>query len=252
MYQSLAGKVVFVTGGARRVGRGIALGFAREGARLVIHHSNSDEAAAQTAADIRALGAEVVVVKGDYRKYDDIAANFGQIKARYGRIDVMVNSASNFESGDLLDVSPEDWRKVMSVNLDAPFYCTQFAGRMMRDQGEGGVILNIGDNAGTRAWVKRPHHGVSKAGLLMLTEVTARSLAPYNIRCNALVFGPILKTEGLDDAYWAKVEARLPLKRSGDPDDAARACIFAATNDFMTGAILRVDGGEYLGEATET
>ncbi len=249
MYQSLNGKVVFVTGGARRVGRAIALGFAAEGAHIIIHHSASDQQAQQTAEEIAALGVESLIVKGDYRRHEDVVENFEQIRARFGRLDVMINSASNFEQGDFLEIVPESWNSALDLNLTAPFYCSQLAGRMMRDQG-GGVIINIGDTAGVQPWPHRPQHSVSKAGLIMLTQVTARALAQYNIRCNCLIFGPILRSDNLPDEVWDRVENRLPLKRSGDVGDAVRACIFAATNDYITGASIPVDGGELLGDAS--
>ncbi len=249
MYQSLNDKVVFVTGGARRVGRAIALGFAAEGAHVIIHHSASDEQAKQTAAEIEALGVKSLIVKGDYRRQQDIQANFEQIRAHFGRLDVMVNSASNFEQGDFLEIAPESWQSALDLNLTAPFYCSQLAGRMMRDQ-SGGTIINIGDTAGVRPWPHRPQHSVSKAGLIMLTQVTARALARYNIRCNCLIFGPILRTDNLPDEVWQRVESRLPLKRSGSVDDAVRACLFVATNDYITGASIPIDGGEILGDAT--
>jgi NAD(P)-dependent dehydrogenase (short-subunit alcohol dehydrogenase family) len=251
MLESLSGKVVLVTGSARRVGRGIALGFAREGANLVMHHSNSDDAAEQTAADARALGVDVLVVKGDHAHYSSVAANFEHIMAHYGRVDVLVNSASIFKQTPLLDIPPDEWNAVMDINVRAPFWCTQHAGRIMRDAGITGSIINIADTSGLRPWAGRPHHSVSKAGLIMLTQVTAASLAPYQIRANCLVLGPVLPTTGQSEASWQKTEARLPLKRSGDPDDVARAAVFVATNDYITGSVLRVDGGEWLTDASE-
>lgn len=250
MLQPLNGKVVFVTGSARRVGRGIALGFAAQGANLVIHHSSSDEAAKQTAEEARTLGVDALIVKGDYSRHQDIARNFEQVQAHYGRVDVMVNSASNFMQTQLLDIPPNEWESVIAVNLSGAFWCTQHAGRIMRDLNIEGSIINIADNSGLRLWAKRPHHSISKAGLIMLTEVTARALAEYQIRANCLVLGPILPSQGMDELTWQQIESRLPLQRSGDVDDVARAAIFLATNDFITGAVLRVDGGEWLGDAT--
>jgi NAD(P)-dependent dehydrogenase (short-subunit alcohol dehydrogenase family) len=246
MLQELKDKVVFVTGSARRVGRTIALGFAREGAHLVIHHSHSDAQAEKTAAEARALGVDTLIVKGDYNRYEDVSGNFEQVIGHYGRIDVMVNSASNFEQTDLLDITPDEWDAVMNLNLRAPFWCTQLAGRIMRNQGIAGSIINIADNSGLRPWANRPHHSVSKAGLIMLTQVTARALALYQIRANCLVLGPVLISTGQSEESWERVEARLPLQRAGDPDDAARAAVFVAANDYITGAVLRVDGGEWL------
>lgn len=250
MHHSLNGKVVFVTGSARRVGRGIALGFAAQGANLVIHHSSSDAEAEQTAQEARALGVDALIVKGDYSHQEEIARNFEQVKAHYGHVDVMVNSASNFHQTPLLDIAPDEWNSVIDVNLSAPFWCTQYAGRLMRDLSIPGAIINIADNSGLRPWNRRPAHSVSKAGLIMLTEVTARALAEYQIRANCLVLGPILMSPGMTEQDWARVENRVPLKRSGDVNDAARAAIFLATNDYITGAVLRADGGEWLGDAS--
>ena len=178
METSLQNKVVMVTGSARRVGRGIALGFAAQGAHLVIHHSSSPDDAEQTAADARAQGGEALIVQGDHARYDDIARNFEAVKAYYGRVDVLVNSAAIFLETDFLDIPPDEWDRVMHVNLRAPFWCTQFAARLMRDAGIAGAVVNIADNSGLRPWGSRPEHSVSKAGLIMLTEVTAAALAP--------------------------------------------------------------------------
>lgn len=250
MLIELKEKVVFVTGSAHRVGKAIALEFARQGATLVVHHSSSDEAAAQTAAQIRALGVEVLVVKGDYSQHAAVTANFEEIQARFGRVDVMVNSASIFESTPLLDISPQEWQKVMDINVSNAFWCTQHAGRLMVKNQTAGCMINIADNGGRRPWKNRPHHSISKAAIIMLTEVTARALAQYQIRANCIVPGPVLPSPDMSEEYWQKVEARLPLKRSGSPEDVARAAVFLAANDFITGAVLSVDGGEYLGDAT--
>jgi NAD(P)-dependent dehydrogenase (short-subunit alcohol dehydrogenase family) len=251
MLHDLTGKVVMVTGSARRVGRGIALGFARTGAHLVIHHHNSDADAESAASEARALGVDALIVKGDHAHHDAIAQNFEAIRAHYGRIDVLVNSASIFQQRDFLDVAPDEWEQVLRINLSAPFWCTQHAGRLMRERNIAGSIINIADTSGLRPWAARPHHSVSKAGLIMLTQVAARALAQHQIRVNCLVLGPILPSPGMTEESWEKTEARLPLKRSGDVDDVARAAIFLATNDFITGAVLRADGGEWLGDATE-
>lgn len=250
MQSTLQNKIVMVTGSARRVGRGIALGFAAQGANVVIHHSNSPDQAEQTASEARSLGVEALVVQGDHARYADVEANFEAVQAAFGRVDVLVNSAAIFKQTDLLDVPPDEWDRVMNVNLRAPFWCTQFAGRLMRDAGIAGSIVNIADNSGLRPWATRPHHSISKAGVISLTEVTAAALAPYQIRANCLVLGPTLPTTGAEDAWQATV-ARLPLKRSGSVEQVAQAAIFLTLNDTITGAVLRVDSGEWLGDASE-
>ncbi|MCB9435464.1 MAG: SDR family oxidoreductase [Anaerolineales bacterium] len=239
----IQGQVVCVTGSARRVGRAIALAFAAAGANVVIHHHASDEDALQTAADAKALGVEALIVKGNLANPDEVAVMFEQIHATFGRLDVMVNSAANYYRNHLLDISYEEWQTVLGVNLTGPFLCTQHAARLMPD---GGCIINIGDNGGLRPWKSRPHHSVSKAGLLMLTKVSAASLGERNIRVNCIIPGPVLIPDGEPDRAWDNLAQSLPLKRTGTPTDVAQACLFLATNDFITGAILNVDGGEAI------
>lgn len=242
----LKGKVVCVTGSARRVGRAIALAFAAQGANVVIHHSNSDADAASAAEEARALGVEALIVKGDQAQPDDVTRMFGEIQARFGRLDVQVNSAAIFKKGDLLDISLEEWHDVIGVNLTGPFLCTQAAGRLMRDGGAGGVIINISDNSGLNAWAARPHHSIAKAGVIMLTQVGALSLAKHGIRVNCVVPGPVLRPAGEPESVLDAVAAALPVGHIGSPQNIAYACVFLAMNDFATGAILRIDGGEGL------
>lgn len=246
MEQDLHGKVVLVTGGARRVGKGIALGFARAGAHVAIHHHSSPGEAAETADQIRAFGVRAWVVQADFSKRELVAPAIEEAAGHFGGLDVLVNSASVFGSGDFLDLPADDWQQALDLNVSAPFYATQAAARLMRQQNTPGSIVNIADNSGLHPWPRRPQHSVSKAGLIMLTQVSAAALAPYQIRANCIVLGPILPSPGMSADDWRAVEARLPLLHSGDADDPARAAVFLAANDFVTGAILHVDGGESL------
>lgn len=239
-------KVVLVTGSARRVGRAIVLGFAQSGAKVVVHHHNSDAEAESAADEVRALGAEALVVKADQSKPDEVTRLFTTIADHYGRLDVLVNSAANYMRTPLLDVSFEEWQTVLGVNLTGPFLCTQAAARLMIAQGQGGSIINIGDNGGLKPWKTRPHHSVSKAGVLMLTKVSAVSLGEYGIRVNCVIPGPVLQGDGESDALWHDLALKLPIKRTGQPQNVVDACLFLAGNDFVTGAILNVDGGEQL------
>nr|AIA17174.1 short chain dehydrogenase [uncultured bacterium] len=141
----LKGKVALVTGSAKRVGRAIALELARQGMHQVIHHSNSDQEANDTADEMRRLGVETLIVKADQSNPEDVERMFSEIRQRFGRLDVLVNSASNFLPGAILDISFDEWRKSLDVNLDGPFLCSQQAARLMRERGEGGSIINISD-----------------------------------------------------------------------------------------------------------
>lgn len=242
----LQGQVVCVTGSARRVGRAIAMVFAQHGANIVIHHHASDNEAADAAAEARAIGVEAHIIKGDQSNPIDVTQMFAEIEQHYGRLDILVNSAANYLKNDLLDIDFDEWQKAIGVNLTGPFLCTQQAARLMLKGGQGGLIINISDNGGLHPWIRRPHHSVAKAGLIMLTKVSAKSLGPHNIRVNCVVPGPVLIPDDQPPDAWDELAQSLPLRRTGTPENVATACLSLASNDFITGAILTVDGGEGL------
>ena len=239
-------KVAFVTGSARRVGRAIALAFADQGANVVIHHASpsSAEPARTAAAEAEELGVDALIITGDQSNPDHVARMITEIREYYGQLHVLVNSAALFERASLLDVGYEAWQRVLDVNLTGPFLLTQHAARLMMESDDPGVIVNIGDNSGIDGWASYAHHSISKAGLLMLTRVSALGLAAHNIRVNGVVPGPVLLPPGTLQATKDKIAASLPLGRIGEPENVAHACVFLARNDFTTGTILRVDGGE--------
>ncbi len=140
MQRDLTDAVVCVTGAARRVGRAIALEFAHQGAHLVIHHSSSDAEAHSAAEEARRLGVEALIVKADQADPDGVAAMFETIRARYGQLDVLVNSAASFRRTPLLEIDFAEWQSVIGVNLTGPFLCTQHAARLMIAGGRGGAI----------------------------------------------------------------------------------------------------------------
>ncbi len=243
----LEGKAVFVTGSARRVGRAIAVAFAEQGANLVIHHvsPSSAQEAREAVEEMETVGVDAFIVTGDQSCPADVARMFAEIRDGYGGLDVMVNSAALLARTDLLDVTAEEWRRIIDVNLTGPFLLTQEAARMMIEQETPGVIINIGDNSGLNPWPSHPHTSVSKAGLVMLTKVAALALAPHHIRVNCVVPGPVLAPPD-SQAAFERIVADLPLGAVGSPAHVGHACVFLAENDFATGTILRVDGGEGL------
>ena len=137
------------------------------------------------------------------------------------------------------------WCRVLHVNLTAPFLCSQHAARLMRTTGTGGAIINILDISALKPWKQYPAHSVSKAGLLALTEVLAQNLGP-DIRVNAIAPGPILRDEGNSPEEWERIGKRLLVGHNGDPSDVAQAVVFLASQPFITGTTLRVDGGDDL------
>ena len=246
MNTSLEQTVALVTGSARRVGRAIALEFARQGANVVIHHSNSPEDAQSAAEEARALGVQAMVVRANQADQGEVRAMFEAVHEHFGRLDVLVNSAASFKKGDFLEIGFEEWQSVIDTNLTGPFLCTQHAAKLMVAGGRGGAIINISDNSGLKPWKSRPHHSIAKAGVIQLTQVAALALARHNIRVNCVVPGPVLRPAGEPEGTLEKIAAGLPLGRIGEPNDIARACVFLASNDFATGTIMRVDGGEGL------
>jgi len=245
----LSNKVALVTGSAHRVGKAIALALAEQGANIAVHYGHSADQAEQTAQELSALGVEVLTHSADLRDPSAIDALFTAVKDRFGRLDVLVNSAANFIHEDWDAVTAESWDAALDVNVRAAFLCSQHAARLMRQttRPDTALIVNIADNSGVQAWRGFVQHGVSKAALLHLTTLSARELAP-EIRVNALVLGPIIPAQGSgpDSKHWQALEAALPLHRSADPSEVGQMVVALAHNDFITGAHIELSGGEHL------
>ena len=244
----LTGKVALVTGAGRRLGREIALALGRSGADVVVHFGSSRDEAEITAASLRDLGRAAWPVTADLANTGSIDRLFAKVADEAGRLDVLINSAASFHRQPFAEVDPADWESTMAVNLRAPFFCSQRAAALMlRGDSPGGVIVNLSDLSGISPWLGYAVHGASKAGLIFLTEAMARELGP-EVRVNAVVPGPILPPAGVDPEgeEWKRRGAALPLRRTGEPEHVARAVLFLIDNDFVTGAVLPVDGGERL------
>jgi pteridine reductase len=236
----LRGKTILVTGGARRLGRAIALELAGAGAHLLIHHHASDSEADGTCEAIRRLGSEARAFRANLREHAQIMTLFEEID-RQGPLHALVNSAAVMLRGDLLSVTDADWHATMDLNLKAAFFVLQQAALRIRRAG-GGAIVNIADLAGLNPMPRFPVHSISKAGVLSLTRVAAVALAP-DIRVNAVLPGPVLKPDTMTDERWQSLGRSLPLQRTGTPGDIARSIRFLLESDFITGEALLVDGG---------
>lgn len=239
----LTGRVALVTGAAHRVGRALALALAREGADIALHYHRSADAARQTASEIEGYGRRVALLSADLGEASAAEGLVARAAAELGRLDVLINSASLFESSSLLDVDAEAWDRVMAVNLRAPFLLTRAAAPHLTEAG--GVIINIADLSGIRVWRAFPHHGVAKAGLIHLTRVAARSLGP-GVRVNCVVPGTVLPPDDYTQEQVAASVERTVLKRVGSPRDVEEAALFLIRSDFATGSVVVVDGGRML------
>ena len=248
MRPALAGQVALVTGGAKRVGRAIALELAASGAHVFVHYHSSDDAQVnETLAAIRAQGVQAQAQQADLGEAAGVEQLFAVLRQHFDRLDILVNSAALFQQRRLLQVSLADWEQTMAVNLRAPFLCTQAAARLMRaQQPPGGVIINLLDRGVDGPWQSYAHHGVSKAALWALTQVSALELAP-EIRVNAVQPGPVLPAADMSAERWQAVTAATPLGHDGSPADVAQAVSFLAGADYISGEVIRVNGGEHLG-----
>jgi NAD(P)-dependent dehydrogenase (short-subunit alcohol dehydrogenase family) len=236
---SLAGKVVLVTGAARRIGRGIAQRLAAEGARVIIHYHDSERDARATAEACRAFQAPELL-RANLERVAEISSMFAEIGQRFGRLDGLVNNAARFTRFDPLEITEADWDYIHSVNLKAVFFCCQQGARLMRQTG-GGRIVNISSLGGIRPWAEHVHYCASKAGVIMLTRALAKAFAP-TITVNSVAPG-VIPFEDIDERGKRLIEVT-PAGRGGTPGEVADAvAYFLKASEFVTGQVLAVDGG---------
>jgi pteridine reductase len=239
----LEGRVALVTGGARRVGRAISLALAEEGADLVINYNRSADQAADVGDRVRGLGRKALAVQADVSTEAGVRELIRATREAFGRLDLLVNSAALFERTPFESISRDEWRRVIGVNLEGPFFLSQAAAPMLRESH--GAIVNICDLSAVQAWPSFAHHAVSKAGLLHLTRVLARSLAP-DVRVNAIIPGTVLPPENFEGEDYAGGPDRRVVRREGRADDVAHAVLYLWQAGFVTGETITVDGGRML------
>ncbi|MGD0877167.1 MAG: SDR family oxidoreductase [Anaerolineales bacterium] len=231
-----------VTGAAHRLGRIFALMLAQHGYAILLHYHHSCEMADETAAEIRAMGGRVYLVKADLTDSAQIQTLFSQIDSLKLPLKVLVNSAARMKQEDLRDVSITEWDYALNLNLRVPFLITQRAAERMQ---EGGVIVNVTDAGVWKTWTGFPAYLVSKSGLEMLTRLQAKTYAP-NIRVNAIAPGLVLPSSDTSAEEWEKRISRLPLKHAASIDDLSSALAFILNNQSITGQTIFVDGGYSL------
>jgi len=250
---SLDAKVALVAGAGRGIGRAIALTFADAGADVVISSRTPSELE-EVAEKIKAKGKKGLPVIADIAKIEDLKRLVEKTRTELGRIDILVNNAGYNvppPGYSLMDAEEQVWDIIMNTDLKGPFLLSQLAARRMQEQG-GGSIINISSLAGLVPWSKI--YSVAKAGLIMLTEVTAKEWGQYNIRVNTIAPG-LVKTKFAEPLWkepaWAKVmmKNRAMVDHIGAPEEIATAALFLASDasSYVTGATLVIDGGEFVG-----
>ncbi len=236
-------QVAIVTGGARRVGQVVARELAGKGAHVAFTYYGSEDPA-ETLEMIRAHGGEGMALPLDVMEWDKPREAVEKVIQRFGRVDLLVNSASVWQSSPFLEITRQQWETSIGTNLTGPFLCAQAVAPYMLEQGAGHIVSII-DLSVSQTWAGFADHSASKAGLEALTRVMAAELAPQ-VRVNAIAPGTVLLPDGAPESkrQWAINNSLL--KRVGTPEDVARTVIFLTESDFVTGAVYYVDGGRAL------
>jgi pteridine reductase len=235
----LQGKVALVTGGAKRIGRSLALTLAEAGATVAITWRDSEIEAAQTVAELQALGVQALALRAELRDPAQVRAAVETAAARFSRLDILVNNAGRYETAAIESITVEQWDAMFETNTRAPFLAAQAAYPYLK--AAHGRIINIGSLGGLHPWPTHAHYCTSKAALHMLTRTMSKAWAP-EISVNCVAPGMIVNGEVAEEfEHFAR---RTPMERNGSADDVAAAVLFFATSPhFITGQILSVDGG---------
>ena len=242
----LSGKSAVITGGARGIGRAIALRFAEQGADVAFSYRGNAEAAGQTVSDIEALGRKALSVQADVVEPDSAKALIDAAIADLGKIDILVNNAGITRDDLIMRMKPEDWTDVIATNLSGAFWTTKAVTRPMM-KARGGRIIKITSVSGQAGQIGQTNYSSAKAGLIGLTKATARELGSRNITCNAVAPGFVLTdlTGDLPEDLLQQAKERTPLGRFTSLEDVSAAVAFLASDEaaFITGQVLAVDGG---------
>ena len=239
-------RVALVTGGSARIGAEICRQLAESGAIVAVHCHRNLASAEDLVEEIECKGGQAFLVRGDLSEEGDRSALIEAVIARFGRLDILVNNASIFESTPLDEMSSDAARMMWIVNAEAPLMLIRHAAPHLRFGGKNrpGVVVNLIDNAsGRRDWPELSHYCASKAALLSMTRSLAQELAP-SIRVNAVGPGAILFQDWESEEKRAAILSSIPMKRQGRAEEIAATVMFLATGpDYITGQIIDVDGG---------
>ena len=246
----LAGKIALVTGAQQGIGKAIALAYGREGASVMVNYLDSQAAAEEIAAQIRALGQRAMPIAGDVAQAADVR-RMVEAGESLGGIDILVNNAGIFPRVEFLDMTEAQWDEVLNVNLKGTFLCTQVVAQKLVERGRAGAVINLASSAAFRSSPRGVHYVASKAGIVGVTRATALELAPYRVRVNAIAPGTTDTAQpryGMSEEELQAAGRQVPLGRMGTPEDVADLAVFLASEEsrHITGQTLHVNGGQYL------
>jgi L-rhamnose 1-dehydrogenase len=248
----LEGKTLLVTGASAGIGRAIAIGGARHGARVAINYLRDEDGAHSCVAEIEASGGQAIAVQGDVAAPETAKAFVAAAVDAFGGIDVFVNNAGICPFHGLLDMPVETFERTMRVNLHGAYFMVQAAANRMVEQGRGGAIIAVSSISALVGGEFQTHYTPTKAGVHSLMQSAAIALGRHGIRCNSVLPGTILTDINRDDLSDTSkreyMEKRVPLGRLGQPDDLVGPVVFLASDlaEYVTGAALLVDGGMFV------
>ncbi|MFC3337132.1 SDR family NAD(P)-dependent oxidoreductase [Paracandidimonas soli] len=248
---SLEGRTALVTGSGRNLGRGIALGFARAGANVVLNGRSDMDALRSVAEEAEALGVQAMCVQADVTQPDQVQAMVDEALQRFGSVDIAVSNVGLRPRQAFLDISVEDWRRVIETSLSSAFYLARAVLPSMRDR-RWGRIIHMSGRDGFFTYANRAHNVTAKAGLHALAKAIAVEFGEYNITANTIAPGKMdtIRDETHYPNYrelWAEAVKTMPLRRLGTAEDAADCCLFlAAGTSYVTGQLIHLNGGESL------
>ncbi len=240
-------KVVLVTGASDGIGAEIAFHFAGLGANVIVNFNSNVEGAAKVVERIKEIGGDAEAIQADVSDKEQVDLMISTVLENHGQIDILVNNAGIYPSKEFLEMSVEEWDRVIDVNLRSVFLCSQAVGKQMVKKEINGSMINISSIEARSPAPKHAHYSTAKAGVEMFTKTLALELGRYGIRVNAIAPGLIWK-EGLEQA-WPEGVARwkksAPLNRLGKALDIAQTCTFLASEkaEWITGEVITVDGG---------
>jgi len=246
----LKDKVALITGSSSGIGKGIAIGYAKEGANIIVNYNHRKEAANEVAKIIKNLGRKAIVIKADVSNKDEVDNMVNKGIEEYGKIDILVNNSGITKECLLLNLSEEMWNKIINVNLKGAFLCSQAVAKKMINSNTKGKIINISSNNSFMVEPKRGPYCISKGGMDTLTKSLAAELGSYGINVNGMALGTIKGTNIAGDFFEnkeiiAKIVANIPLGRLGTVEDCVGPAIFLASEEssYFQGETIVMDGG---------
>jgi 3-oxoacyl-[acyl-carrier protein] reductase len=245
---SLSGQVAIVTGGSRGLGRAIALLFAQAGANVVVNYAKNKTAAEELKEEAEKFGVKVLVEQGNIANYADCQRILDNTLRQFNRVDILVNNAGIWEPGNIGDMAPDSWQRVIDVNLTGVYNLTNLVVPVMKEQ-KSGNIINISSRCTRRGEAGSSSYAAAKAALNCFTRSIASELGAYNIRANGVA--PAWTYSDMTNEHLAKegveeeILKTIPLGRIGDPEDVANLCLFLASDlsSYITGETIFLTGG---------